>query len=336
MKIHKLISFILSFSITSCCIVNSYAAEIKPFYTKNQSPLIQIFGLPAVGDATVLKAGNKQLGIGVDLTSNYVSDVTGNERLILDGETTRYNINGRYGLGHGLEVGFEIPYLIQGGGFLDDFIIRYHDAFGFPQGGRDLAPRNRLLYLYSAGGINKLKIDSSGAGLGDIRLIGAWQLYKNAANSEQTVALKSSLKLPTGDSGELLGSGSTDLAFWLAGNFGHSTALGPVAFWGGAGLLGMAEGNVLQDQQRNFVGFGNLGAGISPASWISLKLQLDGHTSFYRNSGLKEIDAAAVQIVIGGTLAFNKRISLDIGVVEDLLVNTSPDVVFNLMLNIRF
>jgi len=52
------------------------------------------------------------------------------------------------GLGRGLEIGAEIPCVVVGGGFLDDFIVKYHDAFGFPQGGRDDAPRNRLLYLY--------------------------------------------------------------------------------------------------------------------------------------------------------------------------------------------
>ena len=30
------------------------AMEITPFYTQNQSPLIQIFGLPSIGNFTVL------------------------------------------------------------------------------------------------------------------------------------------------------------------------------------------------------------------------------------------------------------------------------------------
>ena len=32
-------------------------AEITPFYTQNQSPLVRIFGLPSIGNAAVLHSG---------------------------------------------------------------------------------------------------------------------------------------------------------------------------------------------------------------------------------------------------------------------------------------
>jgi len=46
------------------------AADIVPFATRNQSPLIQIFGLPAIGDPAVLNRAQKQVGLSVDLASN--------------------------------------------------------------------------------------------------------------------------------------------------------------------------------------------------------------------------------------------------------------------------
>ena len=100
--------------------------------------------------------------------------------------------------------------------------------------------------------------------------------------------------------------------------------------------MGMTDGDVLKDQQRNWVGFGVLGLGWSPARWIALKIQANGHTSFYKNSELEELNGSSVQLTLGGTLAFSKNIALDLGLTEDLLIRTSPDVVFHLALRGSF
>ena len=230
----------------------------------------------------------------------------------------------------------DIPYIVTGGGFLDDFIIKYHDTFGFPQGGRDNAPRNRLLYLYRKDNIDRLRLASSSTGIGDISVNGAWQFYKGPGEYPGAVSLRAALKLPTGDSDQLHGSGSTDLALWLSAGSSFSLPTGRLAVYGGAGLLGMTEGKILTDQQRNLVGFGSLGVGWDALSWLALKIQADAHTPFYRESGLKEVEAASVQLIIGGTIAFDAKTSLDIGVSEDLIVATAPDVVFHLALRRTF
>jgi hypothetical protein len=312
------------------------AADIVPFATRNQSPLIQIFGLPAIGDSAVLNRAEKQVGLSVDLASNYTSSSAAGEYILLDGESLRINMQGRYGLGKGLEIGVEIPWVVIGGGFLDDFIIKYHDAFGFPQGGRDAAPRNHLLYLYRKNNIDRLRLENSSTGIGDISLQGGWQLYKGQGDSPGAVSMRAALKLPTGDSDQLHGSGSTDLALWLSAGSAFPLPTGHFVIYGAAGLLGMTEGKILKDQQRNLVGFGSLGVGWDPFSWLALKIQADAHTPFYRESGLKEVDAYSVQLTIGGTVAFDTKTSLDIGVSEDLIVATAPDVVFHLALRRTF
>jgi hypothetical protein len=93
--------------------------------------------------------------------------------------------------------------------------------------------------------------------------------------------------------------------------------------------MGMTDGKVIEEQQRTVVGFGSLGAGWSPLSWIAFKVQLDAHTPLYKDSQLRELNAEAVQLLIGGTLSLSKQTTLDIGVSEDLIVNTSPDVSFH-------
>jgi hypothetical protein len=309
------------------------AAEIVPFESTNQSPLIQIYGLPGTGNAVLLPQGRMEVGLNVALSSNYAANENSRERILLDGETTRYTVAARYGLLPRLELGFKIPYISHNAGFLDGFIEGYHGAFGFPNGGRDQAPQNRLLYRYRRDGVEKIRIDSSGSGIGDLQLTTAFQLYEE---TDRGMTINAALKLPTGDSDQLRGSGSTDISLWLNEGIGGTFAGGKWASYGSAGILFMTEGNVLPDQQKRWVGFGSLGIGWAPLNWLSFKVQADAHTPFFSNSDLKEISVTAVQLIIGGTISFSERVALDIGVSEDLIVNTSPDVAFYFTLRTRF
>ncbi len=312
------------------------AAEIIPFSTHNQSPIIQIFGLPAIGEASILPRGKGDAALTVDLANNYADDSNTRERIILDGESTRFALTGRYGLGRGFEVGLEIPYVIQSGGFLDSFIENYHSTFGFPNGGREQAPRNRLLYQYQRQGRVLLNVDQSDNGPGDVKILGGYQVYQDEQKPSRALAVRASLKLPSGDSGHLLGSGSTDLALWMVGSDDFGLPLGHLGIFWAAGALAMTKGDVLSDQQRPLVGFGSLGLGWAPLRWLALKIQADAHTPFYQDSDLRELNRFAVQMTFGGTLAFSQKTMLDIGVSEDVVVRTSPDVVFHFGLRHRF
>ena len=310
------------------------AAEIVPFESTNQSPLVRIYGLPGTGNAVVLPQGRTEVGLNVALSSNHTVNENSRERILLDGETTRFTVAARYGLFPRLELGVKIPYISHTGGFLDGFIESYHGVFGFPNGGRDQAPQNRLLYRYRRDGVEKIRIDSSGSGIGDVMLTTAFPLYEE---TDRGMTINAALKLPTGDSDQLRGSGSTDLSLWLHEGIGGTFAAGGKwASYGSAGILFMTEGKVLPDQQKKWVGFGSLGIGWAPLNWISFKVQADAHTPFFSDSDLKEIAANAVQLIVGGTISFSEKTALDIGVSEDLIVNTSPDVVFYFTLRTRF
>jgi hypothetical protein len=313
------------------------ASEIAPFASVNQSPLVSIYGLPGAGNFLLMEPGRTEIGLNTALSSNYTKNDNARESIVLDGETTRFTLMVRRGLAPRFEVGVKLPYSIQGGGFLDSSIESYHSVFGFPQGGRDQAPRNRLLYNYRRDGVDRLRVDASGSGVGDLAVTGAWQLYRSTGNEKQGLALNVSLKLPTGDSDQLMGSGSTDIALWLTGGSEARFEFGKWTTYGAAGMLYLTEGKVLPDQQKNWAGFGSLGLGWqTPLSWLALKVQADAHTPFYRDSELRELGAYSVQLIAGGTLYLSGQTSLDIGVGEDLAVATAPDVSFYLTLRNRF
>jgi hypothetical protein len=163
------------------------------------------------------------------------------------------------------------------------------------------------------------------------------KLYDEAdAGTHDSLALRAALKLPTGESRSLRGSGSTDFSLYLCGSMNNFTEWGSLGLFGSVGGMAMTRGDVLSDQQNNLVGFGTLGLGWGPAEWISFKLQLNGHTAVYRNSSLTELSDNSLMLVIGGAAKLPDGYLLDIGVSEDVAVATAPDVAFHLGLSKHF
>jgi hypothetical protein len=322
-----------------CCAVPCLGRdmEITPFRTVNQSPLSQIYGVPAESSALVTPAGRITVSLTQDIASEYTTSRTNYEKIVLDGESYRWTLSARYGLGGRFEAGIEIPYVLYSGGWLDGFIDGWHRTFNLPQGGRDTAPRNRLDYHYIKNGIQKLRMDHTDSGIGDIALVGGMKLYDAHGDAaHDSLALRSTIKMPTGDSSALRGSGSTDFSLSLCGSMNNFTEWGSLGLFGSLGGLAMTRGDVLADQQNNLAAFGAVGLGWGPAEWISFKVQLNARTALYHGSSLNELSKFSLMLVSGGALKLPGDYLLDIGVSEDVVVATAPDVAFHLGLSKQF
>lgn len=301
---------------------------LDPLPTYNQSPLVQIFGLPAPGSARVLAPGQRRARVSIDLANDFLFNQAGSESITLDGETHRATVAVKYG-GAAAEWGIEVPYVSLSGGFLDSFIDNWHDVFNLPQGGRDGAPFDQFNFLYERDGVTRLRITEASRGIGDVRLTAGWQLRSAAAAD---AALRASLKLPTGDAAELHGSGAADFALWLA--TACASAVCRTVGWsasGGAMLLG--RGDVLPSQQRRYVVFGGIGLAYRPWQPIVFKADLRAHSPFYRDTRLRPLGATAFQLILGGTWIVDESTALDIGVTEDVRADTAPDV--SLLISLR-
>ena len=101
-----------------CIPLAGYPFDILPFHTQNQSPVVQIFGLPAVSDSRILPAGGKELTLVLDIANNYVDDSTRNEHITLDGETYRLDLVGRFGIGNRSSSGSRSPIYSRAAAFL--------------------------------------------------------------------------------------------------------------------------------------------------------------------------------------------------------------------------
>lgn len=311
------------------------AQSVTPFNTFNQNPVIQIHALPFIDTGRVLSSGKRRYRLVSDTANNFTRVSRSDESVLFDGETQRLTFSYAQGLKEDFEWGICVPYVSHDGGTLDHLIKAWHDLFGLPQQARDSRPRNQLVYRYTRNGISQLNLVDSVSGLGDVRLLGAWQWLRASAENEANLSLRAQLSLPTGDSDKLLGSGGTDIALWLSGDRKKSWFAYPGNQWGGLGVLMLGDGQVLETQQRRFVMFGSVGGGARLTPRVSLKLQLDFHSPLYKNSQLVAINAHSAQLILGGDVQLSKSAHLDLAVKEDPTVNASPDVVFHLGVTIE-
>jgi hypothetical protein len=309
------------------------AEYLQPYEIVNQSPLVQIHGLPYAHAARLLLSGVQRITLHSEISSHFVEDEQGAEALMLDGETTRIALVLAGGFGRGWEWGVYLPYVGHDDGFLDDVIEDWHDLFGLPQGGRDAHPRQELNFHYERDGATLLDIQRPRAGLGDIRLALGWQWR---ADDDSAQALRAELKLPTGSADDLAGSGAADLSLAWAGERRLRLGAYDSRVHGTAGLLLMGEGDVLPEQQKRLVPFGGAGIAIALDSHWAAKAQLDLHAPVYRDSALRSLDDTAALLSFGIGWRGDSYWSADVTVVEDIQVTTGPDVSFHFALRRRY
>lgn len=312
------------------------ADEIHPFNLTNTSPVILVQGLPTARDPQLTEPGDVKMNLVCEITSHYRSRQTSREGLLFDGETLRATLSMKTGLTEDMDFEIQLPYVSHGGGFLDSFIIDWHDLFGFPQNRRDQVPVNQLQYTYQKDGVTLLNLQQPVSGLGDVQAILGIKLNQRWSSRQNNLAIKAAIKFPSGNSTKLTGNGAYAVSAWLTGNLATDWFGRQGLSYFNLGAMWLQKGDLLPAQQRSWVWFGGIGSGVKVGEHIVLQAQLDTHSQFYRDSSLVEIDSYAAQLTVGGNIKFSERWNLDIGVAEDLIVHASPDVVFHLGLNGRF
>jgi hypothetical protein len=273
------------------------------------------FALPSLGEATVLGRGRTETRLTLDFTNEYVQEgVCAVECVTLDGETARLRFTHRVGLGAGWDFAVEVPWLDSGGGFLDGWIEDWHDWFGLPNGGRELAPQDRYLFRYERNGTVLLEETTGYSGLGDA------QLTLGRRVGRRTL-LRAMAKLPTGDERRLAG-GAAGGALWLE----HPLPL--PARWTGYAALGVSateRGEALRDMQNTEVLFGGIGLLVPLSRHVRLSAQLQAHGRLYDDSELTPFARPGLPLTLALSIGSGRRGTLDLGFQEDPSVNGSPD-----------
>lgn len=296
-----------------------------PFAISNRNPFVDVFGLPVAQTARLSDIGQLHSALQVDVANSFSRNQNSGEAIVIDGETLRSNLQLRYGLSERFELGLDLLYISHDGGSLDGFIDSWHNFWGLPDGDRPDFAKDQLQFAYQRQGNNLLSLTSREQGIGDASLSLAYQL---SDGTQRQWAIRGGLKLPTGEVNGLLGSDTTDLSLGLYVSDQGLSDRYQLSWHASAGMLWMEDGGLLAELRKDQVAFGSATLSWQYSRALNMKLQLDAHSAFY-HSGLTELGSDAVQLTIGGTLRLSEHWSLDAALVEDIAVDTSPDVVFH-------
>ena len=192
--------------------------EKEPVQLRNQRSYNLLFLQFAPETSDVLPKGRSRLSIQLDIANNLLipSPVLG-AKVIEDFETQRLQFGWRKGISNGNEIEVFLPVIWRNGGVLDGILNAYHRFINFKANQEDdPAGRNSVGEYHSAWKLidadGKILVDQRGAiGFGDLELS-----LKHAFNSRRqrgATAIRFGIKLPTGNSKSLLGSGGADTGF---------------------------------------------------------------------------------------------------------------------------
>jgi len=306
-------------------------ADFSPLPTRDQNPFNLIHGQPLPVAADVADKGQLHINSSLSITNTLNIEQVGNDSIFLDYESYQINLGLQYGLGKSWAVQMNLPIIHQGGGFLDSTINSWHDLFNLPQADRPNVADDQYRIQRVENNTSISDLQSESTRLGDLQLNLGNEFYQS---EKTTLSLWAGLKLPTGDAKKLTSNDAIDLSLWLAANHQLSQNW---YFNSNAGLVFPAV-YITGDKTRNNdaletqVVFGHAMLAWQLVEWLDLKIQVNGHTSYYENNSLRLLGSTYIG-TFGASFHVNSCNDIDASFSEDIKVSASPDVSF--MLNWR-
>lgn len=317
-------------SIFSVSAVADQADDSAFFQQRSQHAYNAVFGLP-VAAPRIVKTPEWQ--ISIEHSNQFAGGQAGDERLLLDGETTRLAISHRQRLGTCWQGEVTLPFIAHTEGEFDRAIDDWHQFFSLPDADRDATDFDALTYLYEDADGVRHNITRPQSGIGDAQLAVQYALGCGAIadSTHADSIIRAGVKLPTGNANELRGSGEVDVfADWQSPIWRIRDR------WYGGMSLGVLF-NSSTDRfasQENVAVYGSLGAQF--AAWQKLRFiaQLDGHSAFYK-SRLRELGDPAINLAVGARYLLSAAHTLELSISEDAAIDTTPDIVARFAITYR-
>lgn len=313
----------------SCVLVLATAAlpvaQAEPFLVRNTHPLVAIFGLPGPLPARLPAPGSTAAAGTFDWTSFAVTERTDDREFTLDGEVQELRVQATHPLGARFALHGELAWRKLDAGSLDGFLDAWHSALGLPDGSRDQLPEDSLLLEYRAVDGPSWRIDSATSGIADIPVALGYQLV---ATETRALAAWFSVDAPTGSADDLTGNGAVDIGLSLAGQARRHERW---VVFGQLNAAWLGQGDVLPTLQKKHA-WSALG-GVTWHAWRSLDVttQVEANSAVF-DTGFDDLDGDAIVLTFGGSYVTQGGWRFDLGFVEDVQPDASPDITFNFRL----
>ena len=268
--------------------------------------------------ASSLADGRTALDVRFDYSNIISGQESEDELFYLDLEYLRTDVELKRGLPKRMELGVSIPFYIYYGGFLDPFVAGFHNFFGLPNFLRDQTEHGQTRYELVTRGAAPFLGDESVTAVGDITIHFKKTLFEKNLFAG---AVRSDLKLPTGNPDKLSGSGATDVGIGAA--FGRITDRW--AFYTNANFQFLGQPEAFR--AKNFFSF-MVGFDLRLKPRMTAHLQFD-HARPFVDSPLPIFNEAAQQLALGLRWRYSDRFVYEWRFVEDLSdVSTDFTVAF--------
>ncbi len=306
--------------LAGCFAVPVWSAPYPGVPTRDQNPLLQGYFIPAM---PLTGPERWTVSHSLYITNTYQQDNTASERLLIDVENRRYDMQATL-RGETWRFNINLSLIDNDAGFLDQTIEGWHDIFGLPQGGRDSAVNDRIEMSLDQNGVTRFDIRQGGSGIGDVQLAAG----RPWAGGE----IWFSMELPTGENDPLISNDAVDFAAWYAR---QSESNGNVTTYGLGGLVLVGDGGLFEGQLNRHFLFGQLGLFYRyDADWHFF-VQADMHSAIVSNSAVDGLDHS-LQGQFGLRLpSLMGSHRLDLFFSEDILPGHAPDITFSLRISPR-
>jgi hypothetical protein len=306
----------------ACAATNDWQG---PLPVRNQHPAqLTVLHLDPAAAAT-LPQGAVAARADLAYTSLFLSGSGGGSSFAMDGELLRADLKLRIGLTDRVEAQAALPVLYTTGGFLDGFLIRYHQFFGLPDQDRRNVPENQFQVLATYQGTPVFAMQEHEFGFGDVPLALTASLLAPGPGTPG-VAVRAGIELPTGDPDRGFGNGQLDWGggvlltlpldpVTLHGHLQHTFAGSPPA----ARAAGLAFGDVTS---------AGLAAEIMLLDDLAALVQVEWETSTLRDLGFERVSKDQALIWLGARMRLHRGLHLELAIGEDLERFVSPDVTF--------
>lgn len=317
----------LAMAAATTSMVAGQSRPFGPLSSEEGSPLHRISFTPMTEGADLTRAGGWTFDAWTGYSNIFEQDSSATHELFLDMERIVTTLGVRWGARDGLEIGARLTLETTWTGMLDEFIVSYHNMFGFGNANRERYPANRYGHRLSDGG-DRIYLDAPSRTLAveDVRAFVKWRIGESDGGRRLT-SLRLSTRLPTND--DIEGGERVDVSImWLTRRSWD--------VWHLHGLLGasttraapaveaiMAPGSV----------FFSIAIERTIADWVSGVAQFQAQSAVMRSFDDRELDQAPTNLVLGFSGRLGSSWSWDASFQEDLPPDT-PAVDFTAGLRI--
>ncbi|KJR40848.1 hypothetical protein MCHI_003249 [Candidatus Magnetoovum chiemensis] len=294
----------------------------EPLQINNLFPLTAYLNRPDTESAR-LKTG---ISISLSYGSINMFEQSQNYKIALDMEMSELSVNFRKALfSNSVELGINIPFIsCQSGFFMDDFLNKFHNAFGFPDYGRSYRPNNEFAYEILKNGKTAIKGRNGDVAIGDIAL----SVKKTVYSKEPIISVKGQIELPAGD-GKSGFSGNEEIDFSICALMDNKITE-RINMFSGAGVIFPGDIKAYETVSTQPYGYISTGASIKLMTKLHFLTSVLAETSPLKDTGIGKVNNTAIAAAFGFRYEYKKKTYLHLSITEDLNTTAAPDFTANI------